>query len=112
EKEKELNEMKSRFVTMASHEFRTPLSTILSSASLIDRYITEEDDPKRQKHITRIKASVQNLIEILDSFLSISKLEEGKVPYSPCEFDLEKLCSKLVEEMRSITKENQQIIYE
>jgi signal transduction histidine kinase len=112
EKEKELNEMKSRFVTMASHEFRTPLSTILSSASLIDRYKTEEDDPKRQKHITRIKSAVQNLIEILDSFLSLSKLEEGKVPYSPSHFDLRELCHTLLEEMQSVTKEGQQIIYQ
>ncbi len=112
EKEKELNEMKSRFVTMASHEFRTPLSTILSSASLIDRYKTEEDDPKRQKHIARIKASVQNLIEILDSFLSLSKLEEGKVPYAPNDFDLVDFCGNLTEELRSIAKEGQQILYE
>ncbi|RYD76287.1 MAG: hybrid sensor histidine kinase/response regulator [Sphingobacteriales bacterium] len=112
EKEKELNEMKSRFVTMASHEFRTPLSTILSSASLIDRYKTEEDDSKRQKHITRIKGSVQNLIEILDSFLSLSKLEEGKVPYAPAEFDLKDFSEKLLEEVSSITKEGQKLIYE
>lgn len=111
EKEKELNEMKSRFVTMASHEFRTPLSTILSSASLIDRYKTEDDDAKRHKHITRIKSSVQNLIEILDSFLSLSKLEEGKVPYAPAIFDLKKFAIELTEELRSITKEGQQILY-
>ncbi|MGZ5244807.1 MAG: ATP-binding protein [Bacteroidia bacterium] len=112
QKEKELNEMKSRFVTMASHEFRTPLSTILSSASLIDRYKTEEDDLKRHKHITRIKSSVQNLIEILDSFLSLSKLEEGKVPYSPGVFDLEIFSRELTEELRSIAKEGQQILYQ
>ena len=73
-----LNEMKSRFVSMASHEFRTPLTAILSSISLVERYKTEEQDEKRQKHIDRIKSSVRNLTEILDDFLSLDKLEQGK----------------------------------
>jgi len=79
EKEKELGELKSRFVSMASHEFRTPLSTILSSASIISRYTGDNQQDKRVKHVDRIKSAVSNLTGILNDFLSISKLEEGVV---------------------------------
>jgi len=70
-KEKELHELKSRFVTMASHEFRTSLTTILSSVSLISKYITEEEQVNRDKHIQRIKNSVFSLTEILNDVLSL-----------------------------------------
>ncbi len=66
EKEKTLNELKSRFVSMASHEFRTPLGTILSSVSLINKYNAEGDEEKRNKHINRIKSAVVNLTGILN----------------------------------------------
>jgi len=78
-KERELGDLKSRFVTTASHEFRTPLSTILSSASLIGKYSKEEDDAKRKKHVDRIKEAVSNMREILEDFLSLGKLEEGQI---------------------------------
>jgi two-component system sensor kinase FixL len=68
EKEKELNAMKTRFVSLASHEFRTPLSTILSSADLVEAYKTTEQQEKRQKHTQRIKSSVNNLNTILNDF--------------------------------------------
>ncbi len=76
-KEKELNDLKTRFVSTASHEFRTPLSTILSSASLIEKYPHGEQQAKRVRHTQRIRDSVQHLTAILNDFLSISKLEEG-----------------------------------
>ena len=60
--EKKLGDLKSRFVSMASHEFRTPLSTILSSASLVSKYLKEEEQDKRDKHINRIKSAVNNFI--------------------------------------------------
>ncbi len=109
EKERELNALKSRFVTMASHEFRTPLSTILSSASLIAKYSAPDDEPNRQRHITRIKSAVSNLTAILNDFLSISKLEEGKVVCNPVFFDIEELTHEVAEEMTGVTKEGQQI---
>lgn len=77
--EKDMNQMKSRFVSMASHEFRTPLSTILSSVSLISRYQKSEEQDKRDKHINRIKSGVQNLTSILNDFLSLEKLESNKI---------------------------------
>lgn len=79
EKEKELNELKSRFVTVASHEFRTPLSTILSSAYLLDKYNELMGDPKTRKHINRIQDAVEGMKNILEDFLSLGKMEEGLV---------------------------------
>ncbi len=109
EREKELNELKSRFITTASHEFRTPLGTILSSVSLIARYDTTEDAEKRKKHIERIKSSVNNLTEILNDFLSIEKLEEGIVRCNPETFDFKKLMHDMSDDMRNIAKAGQTI---
>lgn len=110
-KEKELNELKSRFVTIASHEFRTPLSTILSSASLISRYREENEDEKRMKHVERIKSSVNNLKTILDDFLSISKIEEGKVYNLPSDFNLIEFSKEIIDDMQVMAKEGQEIVY-
>jgi PAS domain S-box-containing protein len=77
--EKELGELKSRFVTMASHEFRTPLSTILSSAFLLEKYSDSVDKEKRLKHVQRIKNAVSGMKSILEDFLSLGKLEEGSI---------------------------------
>ncbi|MCG3167126.1 MAG: Adaptive-response sensory-kinase SasA [Bacteroidia bacterium] len=111
EKEKELNELKSRFVSMASHEFRTPLSTILSSVSLVQKYDGPENEEKREKHITRIKSAVNNLTGILNDFLSLDKLETGKVENNPVEFDIVKFAEEMTEEMQAVAKKGQQIIY-
>ena len=109
EKEKELNDLKSRFVSMASHEFRTPLSTILSSVSLVDKYTAEADQDKRHKHIQRIKDQVRNLTNILEEFLSLGKLEEGKVFDKKEEVDLRSHMTEIISEMSSMTKEGQNL---
>lgn len=88
EKEKVLGDLKTRFVSMASHEFRTPLTSILGSATLIEKYTTLEDQPKREQHINRIKSSVSHLTEILEEFLSVGKLEDGKLELHPSEFSV------------------------
>ena len=108
-RERDLSELKSRFVTMASHEFRTPLSTILSSVSLISRYNGTKDEDKRIKHVNRIKSSVNNLTGILNDFLSLSRLEEGRITNDPTEFSINDLSSEVIDEMNGILKENQQI---
>lgn len=110
EKEKELNELKSRFVTLASHEFRTPLSTILSSVSLIGKYNELGEKDKIDKHIQRVKSSVSNLTVILNDFLSLSKLEEGVVSNHPSEFNLAILCKEMKEEMSVSKKPSQEIL--
>lgn len=109
EKEKELNEMKSRFISMASHEFRTPLSTILSSVSLIGKYVNTEDQEKRDKHIDRIKNAVNGLTEILNDFLSIGRLEEGKVAAKIEELDVCQVIREVVSEINALCKPGQEI---
>lgn len=111
DKEKELNEIKSRFVSMASHEFRTPLSTILSSASLLGKYLTTEEQQKRDKHIHRIKDSVKHLNDILEDFLNLGKLDEGKIIAQRATFNLPELISDTTEEMKGLLKHDQNILY-
>jgi PAS domain S-box-containing protein len=111
EKEKVVNDLKSRFVSMASHEFRTPLSTILSSISLLAKYTTTEDQHKRDKHIDRIKSSVKTLTDILNEFLSLGKIEEGKVDIKNDNFDLKEFFSDIIYEMNVLLKPAQQINY-
>jgi PAS domain S-box-containing protein len=110
-KEKELGELKSRFVSVASHEFRTPLSTVLSSVYLLQKYTNTEDQPKREKHIQRIISSVNLLTDILNDFLSVGKIEEGKIQTRFSRFDLKKNVSETIAEMQSLSKVGQQILY-
>ncbi len=111
EKERTLNDMKSKFVSIASHEFRTPLSTILSSVTLIDKYQHSEDAEKRTKHIERIKSSVKNLTEILNDFLSLEKLEAGKIETHISSFDLILFAEEMREELQALAKNGQKIVY-
>jgi PAS domain S-box-containing protein len=110
-KERQLNEIKSRFVSMASHEFRTPLSTVLSSATLIDKYTGTEEQEKRSRHVEKIKNSVKHLNALLEDFLSLGKLEEGKIGIHYHEFSLEELIKDTLEEMNPTLKSGQQFIY-
>jgi PAS domain S-box-containing protein len=110
-KERQLNEIKSRFVSMASHEFRTPLSTVLSSATLIDKYTGTEEQEKRSRHVEKIKNSVKHLNALLEDFLSLGKLEEGKIGIHAHEFSLEELIKDTLEEMNPTLKSGQKFIY-
>jgi signal transduction histidine kinase len=109
DKEKQLNEIKSRFVSMASHEFRTPLTTVMSSASLLTKYTKEEEQEKRNRHIERIKSSVDHLNDILNDFLSLGKLNEGKIEPHPELFDLHELIADVVDGMKELTRKGQSI---
>jgi len=109
-KEQELNELKSRFVSMASHEFRTPLATILSSIYLIEKYINPDQEERRRKHINRVRSNVHALNSILDDFLSLSKLEEGKISLHLEYIKLRELMTELQEEMHLQTKPGQKIL--
>jgi PAS domain S-box-containing protein len=112
EKEKELSNLKSRFVSMASHEFRTPLSAIQLSAVLIDKYTQQQDNNNVAKHINKIKNAVLNLTSILNDFLSLEKLEAGKVEPVFTSFDIVKFAEEITEEMQLIAKQNQLIVYQ
>lgn len=111
DKEIQLSEIKSRFVSIASHEFRTPLSTVLSSASLLSKYTTTEEQSKRERHVEKIKNAVRNLNDILDDFLSLGKLEEGKVEIHPVEFNIEEFMEEVLEEMKPLEKAGQQMVF-
>lgn len=110
EKERELNELKSKFVSIASHEFRTPLSAILSSTSLIQQYQQRGEIPKMDKHIARVKSSVQHLTSILNDFLSLGKLEEGRIELATELVALHSFLEEIKEEIKSTLKEGQQLI--
>ncbi len=109
DKERQLNEIKSRFVSMASHEFRTPLSSILSSASLLSHYTTTTEQEKREKHIRRIKNSVDHMNELLEDFLSLGRLNEGKVNVQTATFSLKELMADIADEMNAVLKRKQHI---
>lgn len=109
EKQKELNEMKSRFISMASHEFRTPLTTIHSSANLVARYTEADQQPNRDKHVNRIKSSVQNLTNILNDFLSLEKLESGAITLKIEPFPLDTFLEEVEEVFELTLKKGQKL---
>lgn len=110
EKEKELNELKSRFVSMTSHEFRTPLTTILSSAELLQDYGSIWDEQKKLKHLTRIQTAVKHMTALLDEVLLIGKAEAGKLEFKPTYLNLTTFCCELAEEMQLVAG-NHKIIF-
>lgn len=112
EKERELNELKSRFVSMASHEFRTPLTTMMSSLSLISRYGEQNDIENQNKHVSKVKTSINNLTDILNDFLSLSKLEEGRIDYNPETFEIMEFINDIITEMRNMAGEGKILEYE
>lgn len=112
DKEMELSELKSRFVTLASHEFRTPLSTILSSTNLIEKYIPLNNTAKIDKHIFKIKSSIQHLNTILQDFLLLGKLDEGKIQIEKSSFNLNDLIHDIIEGFQDILKDGQIIQFE
>jgi len=111
-KEKELNDMQSNFISMASHEFKTPLATILSSATLLSKYTETEQQPRRDKHIDRIQSAVRNINRILNNFLTINKVEGENFNVHYTDFDLEELITKIKEEFVFMLKSNQIIEYQ
>jgi PAS domain S-box-containing protein len=110
EKEREFNDLKSKFVSIASHEFRTPLSTILSSISLVNQYKQRSEFDKLDKHIARVRTSVHHLTGILNDFLSLGKLEEGKVEVVYEKINLYALFQDIIEEIKPSLKEEQYIL--
>lgn len=103
-REKELNELKSGFVSLASHEFRTPLTTIQTSMSLIEAYASDDNKEKRSKHIAKVKSVVKNMVEMLNDFLSLDKLEQGKAVFIHEQFSANELCEEVKEQMSALLK--------
>jgi PAS domain S-box-containing protein len=107
DRERELNELKSKFVSIASHEFRTPLTGVKTSASLISQYIERKELEKVGKHVNRIKSSVDHLTSILNDFLSLGKLEEGKVEVNKESIQIAAFLNEIEEEITPIMKGRQ-----
>lgn len=107
ERERELNDLKSKFVSIASHEFRTPLSAVLSSASLINQYNELGERERVAKHVQRIHSSVNQLTNILNDFLSLGKLEEGVLEVARAEIAVREFTEGLREELTPTLKEGQ-----
>lgn len=110
-KEKELNELKTRFLSLVSHEFKTPLSSILTSITLLGKYTQTEQQEKRDKHVTTIKNKVKYLDTILNDFLSVERLESGKVNYKIERFPLSKIVNEVVYNSNMLLKAGQKIQY-
>ncbi len=109
EREIEIHKMKSTIVSMASHEFRTPLSTILSSAFLVQKYIETDQKESGYKQLNRIKTSVKSLIDFLNDFLSLDKIEQGKVEPNKERIDLNSFLRDISEGLDGMKKEGQVI---
>ncbi len=109
--EKELNELKTRFLSLVSHEFKTPLSSILTSITLVGKYTQTEEQPKRDKHVNTIRNKVKYLDTILNDFLSVERLDSGKVNYNLEMFHLSKVINEVVYDANMLLKTGQKIRY-
>lgn len=98
-KEKDLNELKSKFVSFVSHEFRTPLTAILSSAEMLEIYGNQLDEEKKQTHYSNIKKSIDNLIVLLNDVTEINRADSGKIKVNPESFELVGFLKELSEEL-------------
>jgi len=103
EREKELGEMKTRFVSLVSHEFRTPLGVIMSAADVLKRYFERLPLEKRARHLDMILHSTRNLAHLIEEVLLLGRVEEGRMSFSPGPVDLEKFCRSLMDELLSAT---------
>jgi len=111
QKERELNELKTKFLSLVSHEFKTPLSGILTSATLVGKYAEADQQEKRDKHLKTIIGEVRHLNAILNDFLSIEKLEKGKELYTLADFSLSKVVNEVVYNANMMLKSGQKINY-
>ena len=110
-KEKELGELKTKFLSLVSHEFKTPLSGILTSATLAGKYTKTDQQEKRDKHLKTITSKVKYLNNIINDFLSIERLESGNVNYKFTTFPLSKVVNEVIYDANMLLKEGQSIAY-
>jgi signal transduction histidine kinase len=112
EKERELAELKGRFVSMTSHEFRTPLSAILSSSEMLAAYSERWPHEKKVEHFARIRHAVLGMTRMLDGILLIGKSDAGKLGFNPGTLDLGRFCAEAVETVRQGCKQDHEIVFE
>jgi len=109
-KEKELVAMKSKFVSMASHEFRTPLSTISFAADFLKRYNDRVSTAEREKKLTKIDEQIKHMTTLLDDVLVMGKSEAGRININPSRVDLKDFTKKLVEEVEHSAKNSHRVM--
>ncbi len=100
EQEKELSELKSRFLSVASHEFRTPLAVILSSAQLLQRYASRLSEQKKADYLHRIQTSVQRMTSLVDDVLLVEQGRIGRLQFNPKSLDMIAFCQGITEEFQ------------
>lgn len=112
DKEKQLNELKSRFVSMTSHEFRTPLTTILSSVELLESRSHKWAEARDLKHLDRIQAAVKRMTQLMNDVLVVSKADANRIEFCPAPMDIENYCHNLVEEVQQSSGQQYQVLFE
>ncbi|MBD2465673.1 CHASE3 domain-containing protein [Oscillatoria sp. FACHB-1407] len=111
QKEKELSELKSNFISMVSHDIRTPLTIILTSIELLQNYIHKTTEEQRERYFQRIRAAIKRIQEFLSDVLLVSKADSGALKYEPAPLDLSEFCSDLTEEVQLSTGNSHQIVF-
>ncbi len=100
-KEKELGELKSRFVSMASHEFRTPLANIMATTETLSSYRQKMSDQQIEDRLNNVRGQVDHLKDIMDDVLQLSRIQAKRVEFNPQPVNLEALCREIVGEFRA-----------
>ncbi|MGE5657800.1 MAG: PAS domain S-box protein [Actinomycetota bacterium] len=103
EKEKELGELKTRFVTMASHEFRTPLATIFVASDLLKAFGSKLSEPQKQEQLNKIQSEIKNMTQLLEDILVLGKASSGRLEFKPIQFNIEAFCREILSEIASTT---------
>lgn len=111
QREKELNELKTRFITTASHEFRTPLTVIKSAKDVLLRYYERMDDAKRLQYLQQIDTAVQVVTHLLDDVLTISQADAGRLQFKADWHDLEPICKSVIEDLQFATQSQSDIVF-
>ena len=112
DKERDLNELKSRFISTTSHEFRTPLTSVLSSMQLIQKYRKKWSDDKLEEMFLRVKNSIFNLTKLLDDILMISHADSGKIVLNPEKIDLHQFMLEIIEETKHRRSSKHKFVYD
>jgi PAS domain S-box-containing protein len=110
-REKELHDLKSRFVSTVSHEFRTPLTVIVLSVRLLERFSQMANEAKKQQYIDRIRSAAKRMAHLLDDVLFLGKAEVDRLEFKPSPLELVRFCRDLVEEMQLIVTTQHTIVF-
>ncbi len=111
-KERELNELKSRIVATVSHEYRTPLTTILSSTEMLQQYGSRLTEDKKQKHFQRVQSSVQHMTQLVNDMIFIEQAGTRTLEFNPTPIDVQQFAGELIEEFRLQATDKHTFIFE